>query len=109
MPKIWRTPREWSSLKRNSQSCMVQAPLEKLFNSAPRIGCLYAGSCLDCLGFGPIRKEFMYKPRITTFLWLLCLLSNLTPPLTAVAQKTRVRPKILYLTHSAGFKHDVLP
>ena len=44
-------------------------------------------------------------------LWslLLCLLTILSLPLSSVAQKTKARPKILYLTHSAGFKHDVLP
>ena len=53
----------------------------------------------------------MYQPRATKGVWflLLCIPSILILPLSVVAQKTKARPKILYLTHSAGFKHDVLP
>ncbi len=53
----------------------------------------------------------MFQLSAPKFLWslLMCLLSILSLPLSSVAQKTKARPKILYLTHSAGFKHDVLP
>ncbi len=53
----------------------------------------------------------MFQPSAAKFLWsfLLCLLFILSLPLSSVAQKTKARPKILYLTHSAGFKHEVLP
>jgi uncharacterized protein len=53
----------------------------------------------------------MFQSGAPKFLWplFLCLLFILGLPLSSVAQKSKARPKILYLTHSAGFKHDVLP
>ena len=53
----------------------------------------------------------MFQSGAPKFLWSLffCLFSILSLPLSSVAQKSKAQPKILYLTHSAGFKHDVLP
>jgi hypothetical protein len=53
----------------------------------------------------------MFQSGAPKFLWSLffCLFSILSLPLSSVAQKSKAQPKILDLTHSAGFKHDVLP
>src|SRR5262245_728086 len=53
----------------------------------------------------------MYQPREMKVLWSLMLSVLFIPgwPLSAFAQKATARPKILYLTHSAGYKHEVLP
>jgi uncharacterized protein len=51
----------------------------------------------------------MREPTATKIRWSLILLITLGWPLGAVAQKAKTRPRILYLTQSAGYKHDVLP